>query len=65
MGDTGLLLRLTDASSDLGVDRFVVGGFATDEAAEGNNGVELLRLGEGAGGGGNFPGTGDADYLDI
>ncbi len=65
MGDAGLLLGLADSASYLGVDGLVVGGFAAEEAAEGDDGVVLLRLGEGAGGGGDLPGAGDADDLDI
>jgi hypothetical protein len=42
VGDAGLLLGLADAASDFGVDGLVVGGFAAEEAAEGDDGVELL-----------------------
>lgn len=65
VGDTGFLLRLTDSTSDLGVDRFVVGGFATEEAAESDDRVKLLRFGESSRGRGNLPGTGDTDDLDV
>ena len=65
VGDAGILLRLADATRDLVVDGLVVGGFATQKTAKGDDRVELLRLGEGAGGGGNLPRAGDADDLDI
>jgi hypothetical protein len=61
----GLLLGLTDAAGDLVVDGFVVGGFAAEEAAEGDDSVELFGFCEGAGGGGDLPGAGDADDLDV
>ena len=65
MGDSGLLLGLADSAGYFVVDGLVVGGFAAEEAAEGDDGVELLRFGEGAGGGGNLPGSGDADDLYV
>jgi hypothetical protein len=65
VGDAGLLLGLADAAGDLVVDGFVVGGFAAEEAAEGDDGVELFGLGEGAGGGGDLPCAGDADNFDV
>ena len=61
VGDAGLLLGLSDTSGDFVVDGFVVGSFSAEEAAEGYDGIEFFGLGEGAGGGGNLPGTGDAD----
>src|SRR6266702_4231664 len=70
VGGAGLLLGLADAAGDLVVDGLVVGGLAAEEAAEGDDGVELLCFGffhlcEGAGGGGDLPGSGDADDLDV
>ena len=65
VGDAGLLLGLADAAGDFVVDGFVVGGFAAQEAAEGDDGVEVFGFGEGAGGGGDLPGAGDADDLDV
>ena len=65
MGDAGLLLGLADAAGDLVVDGLVVGGLAAEEAAEGDDGVEFFGFGEGAGGGGNLPGAGNADDLDV
>ena len=61
MGDAGVLLGLADAAGYFVVDGLVVGGFATEEAAEGDNGVEFFGLGQGAGGGGNLPGSGDTN----
>ena len=65
VGDAGLLLGLADAAGDFVVDGLVVGGFAAEEAAEGDDGVEFFGFGEGAGGGGNLPGAGDADDFDV
>jgi hypothetical protein len=65
VGDAGLLLGLADAAGDLVVDGLVVGGFAAEEAAEGDDGVEFFGFGEGASGGGNLPGAGDADDFDV
>ena len=42
-----------------------MGGFAAEEAAEGDDGVEFFGFGEGAGGGGNLPCAGDANDLDV
>ena len=42
VGNAGLLLGLADASSYFGVDGFVVGSFATEEDAEGDDGVEFF-----------------------
>ena len=63
--DASVLLGLADASGDFVVNGFIVGGFAAEEAAEGDDGVELFGLGQGAGGGGNLPGSGDADDFDV
>ena len=65
VGHTGLLLRLADATGDFVVDGFVVGGLSTEEAAERDDGIDLAGFRDGAGGGGNLPGTGDADDLDV
>ena len=65
VGDAGLLLGLADAAGDFVIDGLVVGGFAAEEAAEGDDGVEFFGFGEGAGGGGNLPGAGDADDFDV
>jgi hypothetical protein len=65
VGDAGVLLRLADAAGDLVVDGFVVGGFAAEETAEGDDGVEFFGFGEGAGGRGDLPCAGDADDLDV
>jgi hypothetical protein len=59
------LLGLTYASGDLVVDGFVVGGFAAEETAESDDGVEFFRVGERTGGGRNLPGSGDSDDLDV
>ncbi len=61
VGDAGLLLGLADSAGDFVVDGLVVGGFAAEEAAEGDDGVEFFRFGQGAGGGGYLPCSGDAD----
>ena len=63
--DAGLLLGLADAAGDFVVDGLVVGGFAAEEAAEGDDGVVLAGVGEGAGGVGDLPSAGDADDLDV
>jgi len=65
VGDAGFLLRLADAAGDFVVDGFVVGGFAADEAAESDDGVESVSLSELAGGSGNFPGAGDVGDLNL
>jgi len=65
VGDAGVLLGLTDAAGDFVVDGLVVGGFAAEETAESDDGVEFFRFGEGAGRGGDLPGSGDADDLDV
>ena len=49
VGDAGLLLGLADAAGDFVVDGFVVGGFAAEEAAEGDDGVEFFAIRRGCG----------------
>jgi hypothetical protein len=65
VGDARLLLRLADAARDLVVDGLVVGGFAAEQAAEVMMASQFFGLGQGAGGGGDLPRTGDADDLDV
>ena len=65
VGDTGVLLGLADAAGDFVINGLVVGGFATEETAEGDDGVELFGFGERSGRGGDLPCTGDPDDLDV
>ena len=44
VGDAGLLLGLADAAGNLVVDGLIVGGFAAEEAAEGDDGVVFFAL---------------------
>src|SRR3954463_9740298 len=61
----GLLRGLPDAARDLGRDVLVMRGVAADDAAEADDGVVTVRLGELARGEWDLEGAGDADDFDV
>src|SRR5271154_5035284 len=62
---SGLLLRLSDPAGDFVVNGLIVRGLAANQAAEGDDGVVLFRLGENSGGGRHLPSSGNANNLNI
>ncbi len=65
MRHTGFLRGLSDAASDLVDDDVIVGGVAAKQASDADDGVVFFCLGESAGGGGDFEGSGDADDINV
>ena len=65
MGHARLLRRLPDAARDFVHNNIVMGGIATDQTTEANDGIVFPGCGESASGRWNFECPGNADELDV